>query len=306
MSKEACVLAIDAGTTSVRTLAIDSSGRVRTSAARELTQYFPRPGWVEHDADEIWRTTVETLRDVTDTLGRDGTGVAAIGITNQRETIVVWDPTTGRPRGRAIVWQDRRTAGRCDELRALGYEPLVRERTGLVLDPYFSATKLEWLVREDGLAPSARVAAGTVDSWLLWNLTGGPDGGVHATDPSNASRTMLFDLDALAWSDELCALFSVPMRWLPEVRPSCARLGIIDDAAAAGPLAASVPDTDGVVFVPAFTGLGSPWWDPYARGTIMGLTRGTTRAHLVRAVIESMAWQTRDVIDTMTQVSGNA
>src|SRR5438094_9228201 len=166
MSKEGCLLAIDAGTTSVRTLAIDSSGRVRTSAARELTQYFPRPGWVEHDADEIWRTTVETLRDVTDTLGRDGTGVAAIGITNQRETIVVWDPTTGRPRGRAIVWQDRRPAGRCDELRALGYEPLARERTRLVLDPHCSATQLQRLLRGHGHDPPPRRPAGTLAGCL--------------------------------------------------------------------------------------------------------------------------------------------
>ena len=335
----------------------------------------------------------ETLAEVVAAL--DGETVAGIGITNQRETVVVWDRATGRPRHRAIVWQDRRTAARCDDLRAAGVEPLVRERTGLVLDPYFSATKLEWLLREGGVDADADLAFGTVDSWVLWNLTG-----VHATEPSNASRTMLFDIDRGAWSDELLELFGVPRSCLPEVRPSSGRfgitdpdraaglrvpvsgiagdqqaalfgqacfspgmtkntygtgsfvlvnlgdshpppvdgllttvawqlgdattyamegsifvtgaavqwlrdgLGIIDASSEAGPLAASVPDTDGVVFVPAFTGLGSPYFDPYARGAVFGLTRGTTRAHLVRAVVEAMAWQTADVIDAITAAAG--
>jgi glycerol kinase len=394
------VLAIDAGTTGVRTLAIDETGTRRAWAYREFPQHFPSPGWVEHDAAEIWAATETTLREVVEVLARDDLTVAAVGITNQRETTVVWDRATGALPHRAIVWQDRRTAARCDELRERGIEPLVRERTGLVLDPYFSGTKLEWLLGEGGVEVHADLAFGTVDSWILWRLTGGPDGGVHATDPSNASRTMLLDLDDLEWSDELLELFGVPRSCLPQVRPSSGRfgmtrpecaagltvpvagiagdqqaalfgqacfepgmtkntygtgsfvvmnlgashpapvdglltsvawqlgdavtyalegsifvtgaavqwlrdgLGIITDAAEVGPLAASVPDTGGVVFVPAFTGLGSPWFDPYARGTILGITRGTNRAHLARAVVEAMAWQTRDVVDAMTVASG--
>ncbi len=363
-------------------------------------QYFPQPGWVEHDPDEIWTATLETLAEVQSKVADAGQSVATIGITNQRETAVVWDRRTGRPLHRAIVWQDRRTAGRCDELRDEGREPLVRERTGLVLDPYFSATKLEWLLTRGGVDARPDLAFGTVDSWILWRLTGGPDSGVHATDPSNASRTLLYDIDARGWSDELCALFGVPRSCLPEVRPSSGRfgvtkpehaaglavpvsgiagdqqsalfgqacfeigmtkntygtgsfvlmnlgpehpppteglltsvawdlggdvayvmegaifvtgaaiqwlrdgIGIIDDAAETGPLAASVDDSGGVVFVPAFTGLGSPWWDPYARGSIFGLTRGSGRAQVARAVVESMAWQTRDVVDAITTAAG--
>jgi glycerol kinase len=387
------VLAIDAGTTGVRTVAVDADGRPRHFAYREFPQHFPRPGWVEHDPDDIWGAVQGTLTDVVAAL--DGETVAGIGITDQRETVVVWDRVTGRPRYRAIVWQDRRTASRCDDLRADGMEPLIRERTGLVLDPYFSATKLEWLLREGGVDADATLAFGTVDSWVLWNLAG-----VHATEPSNASRTMLFDIDRGAWSDELLELFGVPRSCLPDVRPSSGRfgitdpdraaglrvpvsgiagdqqaalfgqacfspgmtkntygtgsfvlvnlgdshpppvdgllttvawqlgeattyamegsifvtgaavqwlrdgLGIIEASSEAGPLAASVPDPDGVVFVPAFTGLGSPYFDPYARGAVFGLTRGTTRAHLVRAVVEAMAWQTADVIDAITAAAG--
>ncbi|MET0627232.1 MAG: glycerol kinase GlpK [Acidimicrobiia bacterium] len=390
----ATVLAIDAGTTGVRTVAIDQHGTPGAVSYREFPQHFPRPGWVEHDADDIWAAVRATLRDVVAQV--DSADVAAIGITNQRETVVAWDRTTGRPVHRALVWQDRRTAARCDELRAAGVEALVRSRTGLVLDPYFSATKLEWLFTEGAIAPTPEVAVGTVDSWILWNLTGGADGGVHATEASNASRTLLFDIDALAWSDELCTVFGVPMSCLPAVAPSCGRfgtthpdaaaglavpvsgiagdqqaalfgqacfapgmakntygtgsfvlvnagstrpstvdgvlttvawttadtvtyalegsifvtgaaiqwlrdgLGLLDAASEAGPLAASVADTDGVVFVPALTGLGAPWWDPYARGAILGITRGTTRAHLVRATVEAMAWQTADVVDAIS------
>jgi glycerol kinase len=394
------VLAIDAGTTGVRTLAVDEAGAKRAWSYREFPQHFPEPGWVEHDADEIWAATVATLGEVVEQLGRDDVAIAAIGITNQRETTVVWDRTTGALPHRAIVWQDRRTAARCDALREQGLEPLVRARTGLVLDPYFSGTKLEWLFTTGGVPVHPDLAFGTVDSWILWRLTGGPDGGVHATDPSNASRTMLLDLATLEWSDDLLEIFGVPHSCLPTVlpssgrfgvtRPDCAAglavpvsgiagdqqaalfgqacfepgmtkntygtgsfvlmnlgdtlpapvdglltsvawqigdvvtyalegaifvtgaavqwlrdgLGIIGDAAEIGPLAASVPDTGGVVFVPAFTGLGAPWWDPYARGAILGLTRGTNRAHLARAAVEAMAWQTRDVVDAMTAASG--
>jgi glycerol kinase len=398
----AVVVAVDAGTTGVRAFAVDDTGTPRARSYREFAQHFPRPGWVEHDADEIVAVTLEVLADVAQRLAHDGEAIAAIGITNQRETVVVWDRTTGRPLHRAIVWQDRRTATRCDELRAAGHEPLVRRRTGLVLDPYFSATKLEWLFRDGGVPRDERVAFGTVDSWLLWRLTGGPDGGVHATDSSNASRTMLFDIERRAWSDELLDLFHVPRSCLPEVRASSGRFGVtvpsaaagltvpvsgiagdqqaalfgqacftpgmtkntygtgsfvllnlgaslpnpvdgllttvawtigsdtsyamegaifitgatiqwlrdglevIADAAETGPLATSVDDTGGVYVVPAFTGLGSPWWDPYARGTIVGITRGTTRAHVARAAVEAMAFQTCDVVDAMSEASGTA
>jgi glycerol kinase len=399
-----CVIAIDAGTTGVRAFAVDSDGRPRARSYREFPQYFPQPGWVEHDADDILRVTIETLGEVGAALDTAGETVAAIGITNQRETVVVWDRRTGRPLHRAIVWQDRRTAPRCDELRAAGHEPMIRRSTGLVLDPYFSATKLAWLLHEGGVAPDARLAFGTVDTWILWNLTGGTDAGVHATDPSNASRTMLYDIRTHGWSQELAALFDVPVSCLPAVAPSSGRfgvtraahagglvvpvsgiagdqqaslfgqacvepgmtkntygtgsfvltnvgpnlpepvdgllttvawslasqtdvtyamegaifvtgaaiqwlrdgLGVIADAAETGPLAESVPDSGGVYVVPAFTGLGSPWWDAYARGTIVGITRGTSRAHLARAVVESMAFQTADVVDAIALASGTA
>jgi len=392
-----CVIAIDAGTTGIRSRAVFTDGRPDVSVYREFTQHFPRPGWVEHDAAEIWTAVRATLTEVVERVGRRE--VAAIGITNQRETVVAWDRRTGEPFGRAIVWQDRRTAARCDELAAEGCLDLVRARTGLVLDPYFSGTKFEWLLREGGVPRSADLALGTVDSWLLWNLTGGD---VLATDASNASRTMLFDITTLRWDDELCELLHVPVEHLPAVVPSSSRmgvtsdrcgvpagipvsgiagdqqaalfgqacatpgmakntygtgsfvlmnvgatcppptpgllttvawtladgtvayalegaifstgsavqwlrdgLGLIGEAAEVGPLAASVADNGGVYVVPAFTGLGSPWWDPYARGTIVGITRGTTRGHLARAVVESMAFQTRDAVEAMSQASGH-
>lgn len=394
------VLAIDAGTTGVRTLAIDPDARPVALAYREFTQHFPRPGWVEHDADEILTAVLATLADVHRAVADAGHSVVALGITDQRETVIAWDRRTGRPRHRAIVWQDRRTAATCERLRTEGLEPFVRQHTGLLLDPYFSATKLGWMLTEGGVAVDDDLLVGTVDTWLTWHLTGGPDGGVHATEPSNASRTLLYDLHTRDWSDDLCDHFGVPRAALPELRPSSGRfgitvpeaaaglavplsgvagdqqaslfgqactepgmtkntygtgsfvlmnvgdtpppvvdgvlttvawqigealtyalegavfvtgaalqwlrdgLGVISDAAEAGPLAASVPSTDGVVFVPALTGLGAPAWDPYARGTIVGITRGTTRAHLVRAAVEAMAWQTRDVVDAMTAATG--
>jgi glycerol kinase len=400
----AVVVAIDAGTTGVRSMALSESGLPVGMAYREFTQHFPRPGWVEHDATEIWEAVRATLTELVQEVDEP---IAAIGITDQRETVVAWDRRTGEPRHRTIVWQDRRTAARCDELAEAGHLPLVRETTGLVLDPYFSGTKLEWLLRPvehggGGVVVDEHLAVGTIDTWLLWQLTGGK---VHATEPSNASRTMLFDIGSLRWSEELCELLGMPASCLPEVRPSSGRFGttavgvgvpagipisgvagdqqaalfgqacfepgmtkntygtgsfvlmnvgqtcpepvegllttvawslgdvdaastsyalegaifvtgaavqwlrdgleIIDDAAETGPLAESVPDTGGVVLVPAFTGLGSPWWDPYARGAIVGITRGTTRAHLARATVESMVFQTRDVVDAMSAASGH-
>src|SRR3954452_9233928 len=232
------VLAIDAGTTGIRTFAVGADGRPLAWAYREFPQHFPKPGWVEHDADDIFRVTQETLGEVVGRLADAGEQLAAIGITNRRETVVVWDRTTGKPLAPAIVWQDRRTAERCDALRAAGHEPLVRGLTGLVLDPYFSATKLEWLLHEGGVSASdPNLAFGTVDTWVLWNLTGGPDGGVHATDPSNASRTMLFGLAECAWSDELLSLFGVPRSCLPEVMPSSGRFGTTVASCAAGVVA---------------------------------------------------------------------
>lgn len=403
------VLSIDAGTTGVRAFAVDESGATRGWSYREFTQHFPRPGWVEHDADEIWQAVQTSVAELVATLDEP---IAAIGITDQRETIVAWSRSTGRPLHRAIVWQDRRTSARCDELAAAGHLDLVRSTTGLVLDPYFSGSKIEWLRVHGGVEFGPDTAVGTIDSWILWNLTGGTAtaGAVHATDPSNASRTMLFDIGDGQWSSELCALFGVPMTALPEVRASAGRfgvtssdfvggagvpvsgiagdqqsalfgqacfevgmtkntygtgsfvlmnvgdvvptpaegllttvawtlpssvlgdgtggtvthyalegsifatgaaiqwlrdgLGIISTAAEVGPLAESTPDSSGVFMVPAFAGLGSPYWDPYARGTIVGLTRGSGRAELARATVESMAYQTRDVIDAMTAASG--
>ena len=397
----AVVISLDAGTTGVRAFAVDEAGDTLGFTYREFTQHFPRPGWVEHDAAEIWDAIVAVTRELLDTLTEP---VAAIGITDQRETAVAWDRRTGEPRHRAIVWQDRRTAERCDELDAAGHLPLVRERTGLVLDAYFSASKWEWMLRHGGVEADEHLALGTIDTWLLWKLTGGE---VHATEPSNASRTMLYDIGSLAWDAELCDLFGVPMAALPEVRPTSGRfgvthessglpagipisgiagdqqsslfgqacfapgdtkntygtgsfvlmnvgsacpepvegllstvawsipdgsggtrtdyayegaifstgsavqwlrdgLGIIAEAAETGPLAATVDSTDDVFFVPAFTGLGSPWWDPYARATLVGVTRGTTKAHIARAVVEAMALQTRDVVEAMAASSGRA
>ncbi|MHB8680918.1 MAG: glycerol kinase GlpK [Acidimicrobiales bacterium] len=398
------VIAVDAGTTGVRALAIDESGAVADVAYRELTQHFPQPGWVEHDAAEIWDHVAATATEVAERRRAAGSTVAALGITNQRETVVAWDRRTGRPRHRALVWQDRRTADVCDRLRAEGKLPLVRQKTGLVLDPYFSATKMHWLLERGGVDVDDDLVLGTVDAWVAWNLTGGPDGGVLATDATNASRTLLYDITERSWSPELCDLFGVPRQALPEVVPSCGRLGtvgkglaalkgvpvsamagdqqsalfgqacftpgmakvtygtgsfvllnvgptrpppaegllttvawdlgahggaeplsyalegavfvtgaaiqwlrdglgLVDEAAAIGPLAESVPSSEGVTVVPAFAGLGSPWWDPYARGTITGLSRGLGRAHIARAVVESMAFQVRDVVDAMRKAT---
>jgi glycerol kinase len=389
-----CVIAIDAGTTGVRSRAFFTDGRPSIAAYREFTQYFPQPGWVEHDAEEIWHVTLSTLREVCDACVALGEIPVAIGITNQRETLVAWDKSTGRALARAIVWQDRRTSERCIELAP--HLETVRHTTGLVLDPYFSGTKAEWMLRTGTVTPTDDLAFGTVDSWLIWNLT---DGKAFVTDESNASRTMLYDIRRHRWSEELCDLLSVPLSSLPDVVASSGRigttsvagipqgiplsgiagdqqaalfgqacfapglvkntygtgsfvlmnvgttcpdptdgmlttvawniggvttyategavfvtgaavqwlrdgLGIIATSADVQSLAASVPDAGGIVFVPALTGLGSPWWDAEARGAVFGITRGTTKAHLARATLDAMAYQTRDVIDAMARATG--
>jgi glycerol kinase len=396
------VLAIDAGTTGITVLLIDEEGRVAVKAYREFPQHFPRAGWVEHDPEEIWSATQEAVGEA---VAAAGSNPVAIGITNQRETTVLWERKSGRPVHNAIVWQCRRSAGICDEMKAAGLEPEVRGRTGLVLDAYFSGTKLTWLFREfpdlKSRAAGGELAFGTVDSWIISKLTGGA---THATDFSNASRTLLFNIHDQKWDPFLLETFGVPEAVLPEVRASMGRfgvtdpglglfggaeipisgvagdqqsalfgqacfsegtskntygtgsfvltntggvhsisshgllttiawgidgrvdyalegsifvtgaavqwlrdgLGIISAASETGPLAGSVETTDGVYFVPALTGLGAPHWDPYARGTIIGITRGTTRAHIARSAIEAMAYQTRDVVDAMTADSGVA
>jgi glycerol kinase len=393
------VVAVDAGTTGVRALAVDEEGAIVGLAYRELPQHFPRPGWVEHDALEISDAVSATLAELHGRLASDAISIAAVGVTNQRETAVAWSRASGRPRHRAIVWQDRRTAARCEGLEKAGHLPLVRQATGLVLDPYFTATKLEWMLAEGGVEADDDLAVGTVDTWVVRHLTGGA---THVTDPTNASRTLLYDLRTGAWSPELCDLFGVPATALPDVRPSSARygttaegcglppgipvsgiggdqqaalfgqacltpgmvkhtygtggfallnvgdelppvvdgllttvawqlaeggpttyayegavfvmgaavqwlrdgLGIIASSDEVEALAGTVPDSAGVVVVPAFTGLGSPWWDPWARGTVLGLTRGVGRAHLARAVLEAMAFSTRDVVEAMARSAG--
>jgi glycerol kinase len=390
------VVAIDAGTTGVRAIAFGHDGLAVGSAHREFPQHFPAPGWVEHDTDEIGDALDAVCVELAARL--EGHRIVAIGITDQRETVVAWDRATGRPLHRAIVWQDRRTTDRCERLEAEGALAEVRSTTGLVLDPYFSGTKAAWLFTEGGVPADPSVALGTIDSWVVWRLT---DGAVHVTDVSNASRTMLLDIATGSWSAAMCELLGVPMHVLPDVVGSCGRvgltasscplgagipisgiagdqqaslfgqacfapgdtkvtfgtgafvlmnvgeqipppvdgllttvawslpdrpmtyayegsvfvtgaavqwlrdgLGIIETSAEVGTLAASVPDSGGVVLVPAFTGLGSPWWDPHARGAVLGITRGTTAAHLARATLESIALQTRDVVDAMSAGSG--
>ncbi len=392
------VLAIDAGTTGVTALIVTPDGRISARGYQEFIQHFPESGWVEHNPEDIWQATVQAVKAALE--GARALGVAdpvAVGITNQRETAVLWDRETLTSPRRAIVWQDRRTAGICGDLRDNGHEPMVRQRTGLRLDPYFTATKLTWLARHEphlwATVTSGRVALGTVDSYLIARLTRGV---WHVTDASNASRTLLFDIHSGRWSEQLCDLFGVPIDALPEVVAShgvightdpsvffgleipiagvagdqqaalfgqtcfspgdtkCTYgtgsflltntgdvpvestggllttvawrepdgrltyalegaifvtgaavqwlrdgLGLIDSAAEVEALARTVPDTGGVVFVPALTGLGAPDWDPRARGTIVGITRGTTRAHLARATLEAIAFEVRDVMDLM-------
>ncbi|HUO65452.1 MAG TPA: glycerol kinase GlpK [Terriglobales bacterium] len=414
MTARRYILALDQGTTGSRAVVVDPDGAVRGSGYVELTQHYPQPGWVEHDAEEIWQSTLRAIGLALRAARVTATEIAAIGITNQRETSVLWERTSGRPVHRAIVWQCRRTAPFCERLKADGAESEFRRKTGLMLDPYFSGTKIRWLLDEvpgtRSRAERGELAFGTVDSWLLWRLTGGA---VHATDPSNASRTLCFDIHALRWDEELCKVLGVPPAVLPVVKPSAGffgetaagagetaagagetaagdlpagipvtgiagdqqaalfgqcclepgmakntygtgcfvllntgstpilssrgllttvawqigdavtyalegsvfiggavvqwlrdGLGIIATAAESEGLAMSVADTGGVYLVPAFTGLGAPHWDPYARGIIVGLTRGTTRAHIARAALEAIAYQNRDVLDAMSGEAG--
>lgn len=394
------IMALDLGTTSCRCIIFDKSGRICSAAQKEFTQYFPQPGWVEHDAEEIWATQTGLMYEAMSKIDITINEIAGIGITNQRETTVLWDKETGRPVHKAIVWQCRRTAGYCDELKKLGMAEFFRSKTGLVLDAYFSATKLRWLLdnvigaRER--AEKGKLLFGTVDSWIIWKLTGGK---VHVTDYSNASRTMLFNIHTLKWDEEILRVLKIPQQILPEVKPSshvygytdsklfgrevpiagaggdqqCAlfgqtcfergevkntygtggfmlmntgtspvnshnglvttiawgvddkveyalegsifvagaavqwlrdELGLIRDAAESEVLAKSVPDANGCYVVPAFVGLGAPYWDQYARGAIVGLTRGVNRNHIVRATLESIAYQVNDVLTAMQEDSG--
>lgn len=397
---EKFILSLDQGTSSSRAIVFDHKGQIRSVAQREFTQYFPKPGWVEHNPHEIWSSQASVIAEAITSIDINGLDIAAIGITNQRETTIVWDSETEEPIYNAIVWQDRRTSEYCDELKAAGHTEFIRSRTGLIIDAYFSATKIKWILDN---VPGARERAekgklmfGTVDTWLIWRLTRGE---VHVTDVSNASRTMLFNIHTLQWDEELLRLFDIPLSMMPEVRSSsevyghtkstifahkvpiagiagdqqaalfgqmCVEpgavkntygtgcfllmnsgekpidsknnllttvawkigdkvnyalegsifvggsvvqwlrdgLGIIRSSSEVEALAASVPDTAGVYFVPALTGLAAPYWDQYARGSISGISRGTTAAHIARAALEGIAYQTLDIVDAMQRDSG--
>ena len=397
---EQYILALDQGTTSSRAIVFDHQGQIRSVAQKEFTQIFPQPGWVEHDPNEIWSTQASVAAEATVKMGINGTNIKAIGITNQRETTIVWDRTTGEPVYNAIVWQDRRTAPFCDQLKNDGHADLIRAKTGLVIDAYFSASKIRWILDNvtgaRAKADAGELAFGTVDSWLVWKFTRGK---VHATDVTNASRTMLFNIRTLEWDKQLLEIFNIPASMLPEVKQSSEiygetattifaskipiagiagdqhaalfgqmcidnamvkntygtgcfmlmnignefiesknnllttiawkidgktqyafegsifiggavvqwlrdGLGVIKTSADVEKLALSVPDTGGVYFVPAFAGLGAPYWDPEARGTIVGLTRGSTAGHIARAALQSIAYQTMDVLKAMEADAG--
>ena len=394
------ILSLDQGTTSSRAILFNESGEMMSTAQKEFKQYYPEPGWVEHDPAEIWDTQLEVARAAIEKLSISAEDVAAIGITNQRETTILWDKRNGKPVHNAIVWQCRRTAPYCDSLKEAGWADKIREKTGLLIDAYFSATKIRWILQNvpaaKELAKSGNLLFGTIDTWLIWNLTGGQ---VHATDYSNASRTMLFNIHTLEWDKEILELLEIPASILPEVRPSSGVFGntlpllfgaaipvagvagdqqaalfgqacfspgtakntygtggfllmntgdtpvssknglvttiawglggkityalegsifvagaaiqwlrdelkLISSAAETEGLCKEVPDTCGVYLVPAFVGLGAPYWDPYARGALTGLTRGANRSHIVRATVESMAYQTYDVLHAMEQDAG--
>ena len=394
------ILALDQGTTSSRAILFNRAGQVVSTAQKEFAQIYPHPGWVEHDPLEIWSTQAGVAAEATTRAGLNGASIAAIGITNQRETTIVWDRRDGRPLYNAIVWQDRRTAGYCDQLKAAGHEAMIREKTGLLVDSYFSATKIKWILDNvagaAGLASAGHLAFGTVDSWLIWNFTRGE---LHVTDVSNASRSLLFNIHTLDWDEQLLALFGIPRSMLPQVRSSseiyghtkttvfasripiagiagdqqaalfgqmCTRPGMVKNTYGTGcfmmmntgtapivssnhllttiawqldgqvnyalegsifiggavvqwlrdglglirqsrdveALARSVPDSDGVYLVPAFAGLGAPHWNPHARGSLFGATRGTKAAHLARAALDSIAYQTMDVLKAMQADAG--
>ncbi len=397
---EQYILALDQGTTSSRAIVFDHQGQIRSVAQKEFTQIFPQPGWVEHDPNEIWSSQASVAAEATVKMGINGSNIKAIGITNQRETTIVWDRNTGEPIYNAIVWQDRRTAGFCDQLKNDGHSELIRSKTGLVIDAYFSGSKVRWILDNvpgaRAKAEAGELAFGTVDSWLVWKFT---RGNVHATDVTNASRTMLFNIKTLKWDDELLQLLNVPKSMLPEVKQSSEiygetattifaskipiagiagdqhaalfgqmcigngmvkntygtgcfmlmnigehfiesknnllttiawkirgktlyafegsifiagavvqwlrdGLGIIKHSSDVEKLALSVPDTGGVYFVPAFAGLGAPYWDAEARGTLVGMTRGTTSGHIARAALQSIAYQTMDVLMAMEADAG--
>ncbi|MGH9185550.1 MAG: FGGY family carbohydrate kinase, partial [Acidimicrobiales bacterium] len=294
----AVVIAIDAGTTGVRSFAVDEHGAPAGFAYREFTQYFPRPGWVEHDASEIWEAVHATLAQLTAYVVDQGHTVAAIGVTDQRETVVAWDRRSGQPRHRAIVWQDRRTAARCRELLDGGHLPVVRQTTGLVLDPYFSATKLEWLFREGGVELDPDLAVGTVDAWLLWNLTGGrvDAGAVHATEASNASRTMLLDIRSLRWSEELCDLFGVPLAVLPEVRPTSGRFGTTAAGVTVGagvPIAGMAGDQQAALFGQACFSHGMTK-NTYGTGSFVLMNVGSACPEPVEGLLTTVGWELGD------------
>ena len=391
------VLALDQGTSSSRAIVFDHEGTPVAVSQKEFTQHFPRPGWVEHDPEEIWASEREVMLGVLKDNGIDASELAALGITNQRETTIVWDAQTGKPVYNAIVWQDRRTSEYCDSLKALGLTEKIREKTGLLIDAYFSGTKIRWILENVNdardLARQGRLRFGTVDCWLIWKLTGGR---VHCTDVSNASRTMLFNIHTLSWDEELLNLLGIPASMMPQVRSSSEVYGfcdLLDGAPVAGAagdqqaalfgqmctepgdvkntygtgcfllmnsggnaiasknqllttiawkigdrvdyalegsvfvagsivqwlrdglglvkqsseieaLASQAPDNGGVYLVPALTGLGAPYWDPYAKGTITGITRGTTAAHIARAALEGIAFETMDVVDAMRRDAG--
>lgn len=402
------VLAIDQGTTGSTAVVLSAAGKILGRAYSEFQQHYPRPGWVEHDAEEIWQVSIKVMAAALAAADLQGGELSALGITNQRETTVIWDRKTGRPVCRAIVWQSRQSGAICKQLREDGHEPLFRERTGLVMDPYFSGTKIRWILDQDPQlqqrAENGELAFGTIDSWLLWKLTGGTSGAgaIHATEPTNASRTLLYDIHKRCWDPELCHLLNVPAAMLPVVQASsgvfgetialpgipagvpiagmvgdqqaalfaqgCWRagqakntygtgcfllmnmgsqhplsqhglitticcdeagqpayalegsvfvagaaiqwlrdeLGIIAAAGESEALAQQLQGNDGVYLVPAFAGLGAPYWDPDARGAILGLTRGTGRAHIARAALESIAYQSRDIVEAMNKDSGIA
>ena len=316
------IMALDAGTTSNRCILFDHQGNIVSMAQKEFRQFFPNPGWVEHDANEIWSTQLGVAVEAMNMINAKAEDIAAIGITNQRETVIMWNKETGEPICNAIVWQCRRTSGIADELKARGLEEKFKQKTGLIIDAYFSATKIKWILDNiEGarqLADEGKLLFGTVETWLIWKLTAGK---AHVTDYSNASRTMLFNINTLDWDDEILAELDIPRSILPKPMPSSCIYGYTEYLGHSIPIAGAAGDQQAALFgqtcfnegeakkhgcyvVPAFTGLGAPHWDQYARGTIVGITRGTNKNHIIRATLESIALQVCDVIDAMKADAG--